>query len=129
MSGLSFQARKIKKNMSGPDRCTDGVTLHKQGVGASVHTARAVRTEISKEEVSTANVHNVSTLTLLRIRAQNLRSSYKRLWRSHVDFDKVPSLYESKEGNDDNDPRINELRGYVAQRVRVVEDLRAKVRA
>ena len=105
----------------------DGVTLREPGVGTSVHTARAVRTEMSKEEVTAANVRTASTLTLLRIRARNIRSVYERLWRCHVDGVKVPFLYDSKEGDGDENTRINELRHYVAQHVRVVEDLRAKV--
>ena len=83
---------------------------------------------MSKEEVTAANVLNVSTLTLLRIRTRNLGSDYERLWWcSHVDCDKVPFLYDSKEGDGDDDSRIQELRRYVALHVRVVVDLRAKV--
>ena len=48
MSGLSFHTRKVKNNKSSSDRYNDGVTLGKHGVVASVHTARAVRTEMSK---------------------------------------------------------------------------------
>ena len=51
----------------------------KPEIGTSVHTARAVRTEMSKEEVMAANFRNASTLTLLRIRARNTRSVYDRL--------------------------------------------------
>ena len=36
-------------------------------------------------------------------------------------------MYDSKEGHGDDDPRTKELRDYVAQHVRVLEDLRAKV--
>ena len=103
----------MKKNKRGSDGYVDGVTLPEPGVGTSVHTARAVRTEMSKEEVTAANVHTASTLTLLRIRALNIRSVYKRLWRCNVDDVKFPFLYDSKEGDDDDNSRINELRGYV----------------
>ena len=105
----------------------DGVTLRESGVGTSVHTARAVRTEMSKEEVIAANVRNDSNLTLLRIRARNIRSVYERLWLCHVDCDEFSILYDSKEGDGDDDSRVKELRDYVAQHVRVVEDLRTKV--
>ena len=124
ISDLSVQAGR-----RGSDRYVDSVSLREPGVGTNVHTARAVRTEMSKEEVTAANVRNASTLTLLRIRARNIRSVYERLWRCHVDGDKVPFLYASKEGDgdDDDDARVKELLDYLAQDVRVIEDLRAKV--
>ena len=101
--------------------------MREPGVGASARTARVVQMAMSKEEVTTANVRNASTSTLLRIRAGNIRSVYERLLRCHVDCDKFPFFYDSKEGSYDDDSRIKELRGYVAQHLRVVEDLRAKV--
>ena len=127
MSGLSIQAERIKKNKRDSDRYVDGVILRELGVGTSVHTVRAVRTGMSKEEVTAANVRNASNLILLRIRARNIRSVYERLWRCHVDCDKFPFLYDSKEGGGEDDARVKELRDYVAQHVRVVEDLRTKV--
>ena len=85
MSGISVQGGRIKKNKRGSDRYVDGVTLREPEVGTSIRTARALRTEISKEEVTDANVCNTLTLNLLRIRTRNIRSVYERLWRSHVD--------------------------------------------
>ena len=127
MSGIPVRDGRIKKNKRGCDRYVDGVTLSEPGVGENIRTARAVRIEMSKEEVTAANVRNASTLTLLRIRARNIRSVYERLWRCHVDGNRVPFLYDSKEGNGDDNARLQELRHYIAQHVRVVEDLRAKV--
>ena len=66
-------------------------------------------------------------MTPLRIRARNIRSVYERLWRFHVDCNRVPFLYDSKEGDSGENERIRELRDYIALHVRVVEDLRAKV--
>ena len=40
----------------------------------------------------------------------------------------VPFLYDSKEGDGDDDSRIQELGSYLALHVRFVEDLRAKVK-
>ena len=122
-----MQSGRIKKNKRGPERYFDGVTLREQGVGSSVRTARAVRTEMTKEEVTAANIRNASTLTFLRIRPRNIRSDYERLWRCHLYCDKVPLLNDSKEGDGDDDSRIQELRSYVVQHGCVVEDLRAKV--
>ena len=127
MSAFPVQNGRIKKNKRGVDRYVNGVTLREPELRASVRTARAVRTEMSKEEVTAANVRDASTLTLLRIRARNIRSVYERLWRCHVDGVKVPFLYDSKEGDNDDDSRIKELRDYIIRHVRVVEDLRAKV--
>ena len=115
------------KNKRGADRYVDGVTLRELEIRISIRTAGAVRTEMSKEEATAANVRDASTLTLLQIRARNIRSVYESLWRCHVDGVKVPFLYNSKEGDGDEDSRIQELRDYVAQHVRVVEDLRANV--
>ena len=82
---------------------------------------------MSKGEVTAVNVRGASTLTLLRTRARNIRSVYERLCGCHVDGVKVPLLYDSKEGNGDDDAKINGLRGYIAQHVRVAKDLRGKV--
>ena len=116
-----------QENKRGYDSYVDYVTLREPGVGTSVHTEPAVRTKMSKEEVTAANVRNTWTLTLLRICARNVRSVYERLWRCHVDGGKVPSLYDSKEGDGDGNSRVKELRDYVTQHVRVVEDLHIKV--
>ena len=121
-----MQSEKIKKNKCGSGRHVDGVTLREPGVRSNVRTARAVRTEMSKEEFAVANVRDASTLTLLRIRVRNIRSVYECLWRCYVDGVKVPFLYDSKERDGDDTARINELRDYIVQDVRVFEDLRAK---
>ena len=103
------------------------MTLCEPRVGTRVHTPRAVQMEISKEEVTAANVRNASTLTLLPIRARNIISIYERLRRCHVDGGKFPFLYDSKEGDGDDDSRVKELCDLVVQHDRVVEDLRTKV--
>ena len=127
MNKIPVKDGRIKRNKRGLDRYVDGATLCEPGVGESIRTARAVRIEVSKEEVTVANVRNASTLTLLRIRARNIRSVYERLCRYHVEFTRVPFLYDSKEGDGDDNERIQKLRYYISQHVRVVEDFRAKV--
>ena len=122
---IYVQGGRIKKR--GSDRFVDGFTPCEPGVGESVRTARAVRIEMSKEEVTAANVCNASSLTLLRIRTRNIHSVYERLWRCHVNCNRVPFLCDSKEVDGDDNARIRELRDYIAQHVREVEDLRAKV--
>ena len=117
---------RIKKKKRGSERYVDGVTLREPGVGSSVRTARAVRTEMSKEKVTAANARDAFALTLLRIRARKICSVYERLWCCYVDGVKVPFLYDSKEGDGDDNARIHELGDYIVQHVRVVEDLRAK---
>ena len=125
MNGIHVQGGRIKKHRS--DRYVDTVNLCEPSVGESIRTAHAVRIEMSKEEVTAANVRNASTLTLLRSRDRNIRSVYERQWRCHFDYNRVPFLYDSKEGNAAHNARIRELRDYIAQHVRMVEDLRAKV--
>ena len=127
MSGIPIQVGRIKKNKRGSDRYVDGDTLCEPPVGKSIRTARGVRTEMSKKEVTAANVRSASNQTLLRIRARNIRSVYELLRRSQIHYDKVHSLYESKEGDGDNDSIIKEQRGYVALHGRVFDDLRALV--
>ena len=126
MTRIPGHSGRIKKNKRGSERYVDGVTLREPGIGSSVRTARVVRTEMSKEEVTAANVSDAYTLTLLRIRARNIRSVDERSWRSYVGGAKVSFLYDLKEGDGDDNARINELRGYTVQHVRVVEDFRAK---
>ena len=114
MNKIPVQDGRIKNNKRGLDRYVDSATLCEPEVRASVRTARAVRTEMSKEEVTAANVRDASSLTLLRLRARNIHSVYEGLWRCHVDGAKIPFLYDSKEGDGDDSARINELRGYIA---------------
>ena len=74
MSRIPVQGGRIKKNKRGSDHYVDGVTLCEPDVGSSVRIAHAVRTEMSKEEVTAANVRDASTLTVLRSRARSIRS-------------------------------------------------------
>ena len=67
MTRIPVHSEKIKKNKCGSERHVDGLTLREPGVESSVRTARAVRTEMSKEEFTVANVRDASTLSLLRI--------------------------------------------------------------
>ena len=83
--GIPVQGGRINKNKRGSDCYVDGAALSEPSVGEPIRTASAVRIEMSKEEVTVANVRNASTLTLLRIRARNIHSGYERLWRCHVD--------------------------------------------
>ena len=69
MSGIPVQDGRITKNKRGSDRYVDGMALCELGIGESIRTARVVRIEMSKEEITAANVRNASTLTLLRFRA------------------------------------------------------------
>ena len=52
---------------------------------------------------------------------------FQRLRRFHVDRMKVPFLHDLKGGDRDDNARINELRGYVSQHVRVVEIFEPKL--
>ena len=127
MSGISVRGGRIKKNKRSSDRYVDSVALLKPGVRTSIHTARAVRTEMPKEGFTAANVLNESNLTLLRICARNIRSVYEHLWCCHVGGGKVSILYDSKEGDCEGGSRFKELRDYVAQYIRLIEDLRTKI--
>ena len=110
MSRIPAQGGRINKNKRGSDHYVDNVTLCESEVGSSVRTERAVRTEMSKEEVTAANVCNASTLTLLRIRARNIRDVFESFWGSYIGGEKIPFLYNSKEGDGDDISRIVELR-------------------
>ena len=116
-SGILVQGRRIKKNKNCSDYYADGTTLCNPEIGEIIHTARAVRIEMSKQEVTAADVRNASTLTLLRIRARNISFVYERLCHFHVDGDKVSFLYDSKEmdGDGDGDSRLKGMRFCVAQ--------------
>ena len=97
-----FKVRESKRIKGGADRYVDCVTLREPEVRASFRTAYAVRTEMSKEEVTAANVRGDSTLNLLQIRARNLNSSYERLRTSHVYGEEVTFSNDSKEGDSDD---------------------------
>ena len=83
MTSIPVQGGRIEKNKRGYKRFVDGVTIREPEVRASVRIACAVRTEMSKEEVTAANIRDASTLTLLRIRARNVSSVYEPLGRCH----------------------------------------------
>ena len=115
MSAIPVRGGRIKKNKRGSDRFIDYRTLCETGFGESIRIACAIRIEMSKEEVTAANFCNASTSNLLIIRSYNIRSVYERLWRCHIDGDKVPSLYDSKERDDDENSIFKESCGYIAQ--------------
>ena len=91
MSGDRVAHGRIAKR--GPRRPPiNGATLlplNTTPVASSSSAARAAdgvqeRLEISKEELRPSNVRSASTLSLLRVRARNVRALYVRLWRCLV---------------------------------------------
>ena len=78
----------------GPRRAPiDGATLlplHSTPAFSADQAARAAevnqdRRELSKEELTAANVRSATSLSLLRVRARNVRAMYVRLWRCFAD--------------------------------------------
>jgi len=90
-------------------------------------TARAVRQELVKEEVTAANVRSATSLTLMRLRARTLRATYEKLWRCFANNERVPFVYSSHEGEGSDGERMENLRKYISAHVRRVEDLRTLV--
>ena len=106
MDEIPVEAGSIKKNKRGSDHDIDSVTLPEPGFAPSFRTARVVRKEMSKEAVTAPNSRNASNLTFLRIRACDIRSDYERLCCCREDCDKVPFLHDWKEGDGDDDSKI-----------------------
>ena len=94
---------------------------------STVEPAKAGRVEMLHDEVNAANVGVASTLSLLRIRARDLRAEYTRMWRCYSGGLVQPFIYDSPEGAGSDLSRTQNLRDYIASHVRVLEDLRAKV--
>ena len=83
--------------------------------------------EMSKEEFTATNVRNASTLTLFRNSRTEYSIGLRTLVALHVDGGKVPFFYGSGKGDGDDHSRVKELRDYIAEHVRDMEDLRGKV--
>ena len=79
------------------------------------------------DEVNADNVGVATTLSLLRIRARDLRAEYTRMWRCYTGGSVQPFIYDSPEGMGSDLSRTQNLRNYIDSHVRVLEDLRAKV--
>ena len=60
----------------------DGATLRAPGKASDVDD-RAPRRDIPKDSMTLANIREASTLSLLRVRARNVRGTYERMWRCY----------------------------------------------
>ena len=89
--------------------------------------ANAKRVEMLHDEVNADNVGVATTLSLLLIRALDLRAEYTRMWRCYTSGSVQPFLYDSPRGSGSDLLRIQNLRGCIEAHVRKSEDLRAKV--
>ena len=79
------------------------------------------------DEVNSDNVGVVTTLSLFRIRARDLRAAYTRMWRCYTDGSVQPCLYDSPEGSGSDFSRTQNFRDYIAAHIRRLEELRSKV--
>ena len=78
-------------------------------------------------EVTSQNVKHASKLTLLRIRARDVRVQYERMWRCYANNHVQPFIYDSREGDGDIDEKISNLRKYIADHINAIENLRILV--
>ncbi len=78
-------------------------------------------------EVTVHNVGQASTLTLLRIRARDIRAQYVRMWRCYANNRVQPFVYDSHEGDGDIVQKVRNLRKYIAHHITVLESLRILV--
>ena len=79
------------------------------------------------DEVNSDSVGVATTLSLLRIRARDLRAEYTRMWRCYTGGSVQPLVYDSPEGSGSDLSRTQNLRDYITAHVRRLEDLRANV--
>ena len=101
----------------GPRRApVDGATLLPLTTtppGSSDSAARAAdvvqgRREITKEQLTLANVRSASSLSLLRVRARNVRATYVRLWRCLVDNAVTPFKLDITEVEGEGQAHVRE---------------------
>ena len=78
-------------------------------------------------EVTSQNVKHASTLTLLRIRAREVRAQYVRMSRCYATSHVQPFVYDSHQGNCDIEEKISNLRKYIIDHIKVIENLRILV--
>lgn len=79
------------------------------------------------DEVNVDNIGVATTITLLHIRARDLRAEYTRMWHCYTGVYVQPFIYDSPEGAGSDFSRTQNLRNYIDSHVRVLEDLRAKI--
>ena len=70
----------------------------------------AERVEMLHDEVNADNVGVATTLSLLRIRARDLRAEYTGMWRCYTGGYVQPFLYDSPEGSGTDLSRTQNLR-------------------
>ena len=87
----------------------------------------ARKQDMALHEVTPQNVKHASTLTLLRIRARDVRAQYVRMWRCYTNNHVQPFVYDSHEGNGNIDEKISNLRKYIIDHIKVIENLRILV--
>ena len=74
-------------------------------------------------EVTSQNVKHASTLTLLRIRARDVRAQYVCMWRCYASNHLQPFVYDSHEGYGDIDEKISNLHKYIIDHIKVIDNL------
>ena len=72
--------------------------------------------------MSAENVGVATTLSLMRIRARDLRAEYTRMWRCYAGGPVQPFVYDSPEGVGTDSSRVQNLCDYIGSNVRRVED-------
>ncbi len=77
---------------------------------ADDETVLADHLDFMKEEINSADVRSAPTMSLLRVRARNVRATYENLCRCSVDGPKKPFLCDSKEADGDTETKISSLR-------------------
>ena len=117
MSFLSLATGRIAKRNT--QRLSSNITIHQP--------ANTERVEMLHDEVNAHNVGVATTLSILRVRARDLRAEYTRMWRCYTGVSVQPFLYDSPEGSSSYLSRTQNLRDYIEAHVRRLEDLRAKV--
>ena len=101
--------------------------LPTQGVPTIGASRVPVRREFAMDEVTVDNVPYASTLTLLRLRARDVRAKYLTMWRCYANSRVEPFLYESQEGSGAVVDRVKNLQLTIDEHVRLTQSLRVKV--
>ena len=96
------------------------------GVPTIGATRVPVRREFAVDEATVDNIAYASTLTLLRLRARDVRAKYVRMWRCYDNNVVESFLYESQEGSGAVADRVKRLQATIDEHVRVTESLRIR---
>ncbi len=89
---------------------------------------RALRQPLRKKQITVRNLHQVTTLVLLGMRAKTVRATYKRHWKYIANLKPRKFLWDSPEGDEDAASRQKALLTYIEAHLPLIDSMATRIR-